>query len=53
MFNNLWNNLSSNIWPITGAMLNLWGLTEILKWILIVIRAVLKATVEVLEDAKN
>lgn len=37
MFNNIWNALSSNIWPFTVAILNLWAIVKVIWFIIIFI----------------
>lgn len=37
MFNNIWNALSSNIWPFTIAILNLWAIFKVGGFIISVV----------------
>lgn len=43
MFNNIWNALSSNIWPFTIAILNLWAIFKVGGFIIsVVIESIVK-----------
>ena len=43
MFNNIWNALSSNIWPFTIAILNLWAIFKVGDFIIsVVIESIVK-----------
>ena len=46
MFNNIWNALSSNIWPFTVAILNLWAIGKAIWFVITFI-------VEVAKGAKD
>lgn len=44
MFNNIWRALSSNIWPFTVAILNLWAIFKLGGFIVsVVIESFVKA----------
>ena len=43
MFNNIWNALSSNIWPFTIAIMNLWAIFKVGGFIIsVVIESIVK-----------
>ena len=42
MFNNIWNTLSSNIWPFTIAILNLWAIGKAIWFVITFIIGVAK-----------
>ena len=42
MFNNVWNALSSNIWPFTVAIMNLWAIGKAIWFVITFIVGVIK-----------
>lgn len=43
---NIWNALSSNLWPFTIALINIWAVCQVVEWILLIIQAVLKILIK-------
>ena len=46
MFNNIWNALSSNIWPFTIAILNLWAIGKAIWFVITFIIGVIKGATD-------
>lgn len=54
MFNNIWRVLSSNVWPFTVAILNLWAIFKVGGFIVsVVIESFVKAYKETKYNAKD